>query len=110
MFGSAYERSNLNRREDGRIEEEREEARITELYIIKKETGRESRGASAYRSRKDANIIMSVSQMNKSAAPENRAGKEKSSAKRRSEGRARLCSGAQVGSGGLGGGVGALFG
>jgi len=53
---------------------------------------------------------MSVSQMNKSAAPENRAGKEKSSAKRRSEGRARLCSGAQVGSGGVGGGVAALFG
>ena len=48
--------------------------------------------------------------MNKSAAPENRAGKEKSSAKRRSEGRARLCSGAQVGSGGVGGGVAALFG
>ena len=36
----------------------------------------------------------------KSAAPENRAGKEKSSAKRTGEGRARLC----------GGGVAALFG
>jgi len=46
----------------------------------------------------------------KSAAPENRAGKEKSSAKRRGEGRARLCGGAQVGSGGVGGGVAALFG
>jgi len=46
----------------------------------------------------------------KSAAPENWAGKEKSSAKRRSEGRARLCGGAQVGNGGVGGGVAALFG
>lgn len=43
--------------------------------------------------------------MNKSAVPENRAGKDKSSARSRSEGRARLCGGGLVG----GGGVAALF-
>jgi hypothetical protein len=49
--------------------------------------------------------VMSASQMKKSAAPENRAGKDKSSAKSRSEGRARLCGGSLVG----GGSVPALF-
>jgi hypothetical protein len=44
-------------------------------------------------------MVMSASQMNKSAAPENLAGKDKSSARRRSEGRARLCGGALVGDG-----------
>jgi hypothetical protein len=50
--------------------------------------------------------VTSASQMNKSAIPANRVGKEKSSAKRRSEGRVRLCGCARVGSsGGVGGGV-----
>ena len=45
--------------------------------------------------------------MNRSAIPANRVGKEKSSARRRSEGRARLWGGTRVvgSSGGVGGGV-----
>jgi hypothetical protein len=64
----------------------------------------------AYRSRKGAKALMSASQMKRSAAPENRAGRENSSEMRRTEGRARLCGRALVGGGGVGGGVSALFG
>ena len=64
----------------------------------------------AYRSRKGAKAQTSASQRNRSAAPEYRAGKEKSSEKRRSEGRARLCGDALVGGGGVVGRVPALFG
>jgi hypothetical protein len=55
-------------------------------------------------------VVISASQMNKSAAPENRAGKDRSSARSRREGRARLCGGVLVCGGGVGGGVVALFG
>lgn len=64
----------------------------------------------AYRLRKDANPLTSASQRNRSAAPENRVGKERNSARRRSEGRARLYGGVRVCGGGVGGGVSALFG
>jgi hypothetical protein len=64
----------------------------------------------AYRSRKGAKALTSASLRKRSAAPENRAGKEKSSERRRTEGRARLCEGALVGGWGVGGGVSALFG
>jgi hypothetical protein len=63
-----------------------------------------------YRSRKGANVLTNASQRKRSAAPENRADKESNSARRRSEGRARLCRGAIVGGGGVGGGVPGLFG
>jgi hypothetical protein len=64
----------------------------------------------AYRSRKGAKALTSASQRKRSAAPENRADREKSSEKRNSEGRARLCGDALVGDGGVGGRVPALFG
>ena len=47
MFGRAHERSNLDRREDGRIEEEREEARITEFK--KKRQGERAGGGGQVR-------------------------------------------------------------
>ena len=66
--------------------------------------------ADAYRSRKGAKALTSASQRKRSAVPENRAGRERSSEKRSSEGRARLCGDALVGGGGVGGRVPALFG
>jgi hypothetical protein len=64
----------------------------------------------AYRSRKGANVLTNASQRKRSAAPENRADKERSSARRWSVGRARLCRGELVGGGGVSGGVPGLFG
>lgn len=55
-------------------------------------------------------MLTNASQRKRSAAPESRADKERSSARRRSVGRARLCKGALVGCGGVGGGVSRLFG
>jgi len=102
VFGSGHERCNLDRRKNGGVEEERKEAGTLNY---KRDDG-EGRRRAAYRSRKDENAVTSASQMNKSAIPANRVGKENSSAKRRSEGRARLCGGGRVGSsGGVGGGV-----
>jgi hypothetical protein len=71
---------------------------------------REETTVCAYRSRKGAKALTSASQRKRSADPENRAGKEKSSERRRSVGRARLCGGALVGGRGEGGGVPALVG
>lgn len=57
---------------------------------------------SAYRSRKGAKAPTSASQRKRRAAPENRAGRENSSERRKSEGRARFGAGALVGDGGDG--------
>ena len=54
----------------------------------------------AYRSRNGANVLTNASQRKSNAAPENRVDRERSSARRRSVGRARLCKGGLVGGGG----------
>ena len=64
----------------------------------------------AYRSRKGAKALTSASQRKRSTVPENRAGSDRSTEKRSSEGRARLCGDALVGSCGVGGRVPTLFG
>jgi hypothetical protein len=107
MFCGAYEGGDLDRCENGGVEEERKEARgrLRLSSIFEPQMKRVWLIVAAYRSRKGANVQTNASQRRRSAAPENRADKERSSARRRSVGRARLCRGAVVGGGGVGGGI-----